>query len=64
MMVAGTKNGEILRGFIVFRYVAKSSSIVHSPPMPEPHTAPARVGSVLEKSMPLSVTAWTPAATP
>ena len=32
--------------------------------MPAPQTAPQRVGSVLEKSMPESLTACTPAATP
>ncbi len=32
--------------------------------MPAPHTAPHSAGSVLLKSMPLSVTACMPAATP
>ena len=64
MMVAGTKNGEILRGLIAFRYSPYSVSIVSRPPMPAPHTAPQRAASVLLKSMPESVTACTPAATP
>src|SRR6185437_11363800 len=65
MMLAGTKNGEILRGLSpALRYAPYSCSIVSRPPMPAPHTAPQRVGSVLLKSMPLSVTAWMPAATP
>ena len=64
MMVAGTKNGEILRGLIAFRYSLYSVSMVHRPPMPAPHTAPQRVGSHLAKSIPASPTACTPAATP
>ena len=43
MMVAGTKNGEILRGLCAFRYALCSFSMVPSPPMPAPHTAPQRV---------------------
>src|SRR5438477_445607 len=59
MMVAGTKNGEILRGLIAFRYSLYSASMVPRPPMPAPQTAPQRVGSVLEKSRPESLTACT-----
>jgi hypothetical protein len=64
MIVAGTKNGEILRGLLAFRYSLNSSSMVQSPPMPAPHIAPQRVGSLLLKSMPESLTACTPAAKP
>src|SRR5882762_9171014 len=44
MMVAGTKNGEILRGLIAFKYSLYSVSMVQRPPMPAPHTA--RCGAV------------------
>src|ERR1700756_2380 len=64
MIVAGTKNGEILRGLSALRCSLYSVSMVQRPPMPAPHTAPQRVGSVFEKSMPESLTACTPAATP
>ncbi len=64
MMVAGTKNGEILRGLPVFTYSWYSASIVPRPPMPAPQTAPQRLASVLEKSIPESWTASMPAATP
>jgi hypothetical protein len=65
MIVAGTKNGEILRGLPpVLTYSPYSLSIVPRPPMPAPQTAPQRVASILEKSTPESWTASMPAATP
>src|SRR5262245_59457157 len=65
MIEAGTKNGEILRGlFCAVRYASYSFSMVQSPPMPAPHTAPQRCGSVFVKSMPECATACMPAATP
>ena len=46
MMVAGTKNGEILRGLIALRYSLYSASMVPRPPMPAPQidAAAGRVG--------------------
>src|SRR5262245_38461740 len=65
MIDAGTKNGEILRGLLfAVVYAAYSDSMVHRPPMPAPHTAPQRRGSVFWKSRPESAAACIPAATP
>src|ERR1700744_3963400 len=63
MIEAGTKNGEILRG-PPFNQLSCSCSMGSRPPMPAPHTAPQRSGSNLLKSIPESVTACMPAATP
>src|SRR5882757_710637 len=60
---AGMKNGEIFRG-PPFRKLSYSCSMVPRPPMPAPQTAPQRSASSLLKSIPDSVTAWIPAATP
>ena len=42
MMVEGTKNGEILRGFSPTRKSLCESSMVCRPPMPDPVMTPAQ----------------------
>ncbi len=63
MMEPGTKNGETRRGprFIISLWL---SSIIGSPPMPEPMTQPMRSRLASVTSMPLSRSASAAAATP
>src|SRR6267142_925822 len=63
MMVLGMKNGEILRG-PPFSTSLCVSSIIGSPPMPEPTLTPMRVALASVTSRPESFSACTPAAMP
>ena len=63
MMVPGMKKGEILRGPPPRKSLCVSS-IIGSPPMPEPMLMPMRSALASVTSMPESRIAWMPAAMP
>ncbi len=63
MIEPGTKNGDTRRGPRLTSSVCVSS-ISGRPPMPEPMMTPTRSALASVTSMPLSRSAWSPAAMP